>query len=53
MQQDIATPRSIEGRDGHALTIGLDVGDRYTTSASSVAATRWCESGASAPRRRR
>ena len=30
MQQDIATTRSIEGRDGHALTIGLDVGDRYT-----------------------
>ena len=30
MQQDIATPRSIEGRDGHALTIGLDVGGRYT-----------------------
>ena len=29
MQQDIATTRSIEGRDGHALTIGLDVGDRY------------------------
>ena len=30
MQQDIATTRSIEGGDGHALTIGLDVGDRYT-----------------------
>ena len=30
MQQDIATTRSIEGRDGHARTIGLDVGDRYT-----------------------
>ena len=30
MQQDIATTRSIEGRDGPALTIGLDVGDRYT-----------------------
>ena len=30
MQQDIATTRSIEGVDGHALTIGLDVGDRYT-----------------------
>ena len=30
MQQDIATTRSIEGGGGHALTIGLDVGDRYT-----------------------
>ena len=29
MQQDIATTRSIEGKDGHARTIGLDVGDRY------------------------
>ena len=30
MQQDIATTRSIEGRDGPAFTVGLDVGDRYT-----------------------
>ena len=29
MQQDIATTRSIEGRDGPAFTVGLDVGDRY------------------------
>ena len=30
MQQDIATTRSIEGKDGPAITVGLDVGDRYT-----------------------
>ncbi len=30
MQQDIATTRSIEGREGSGVTIGLDVGDRYT-----------------------
>ena len=30
MQQDSATTRSIEGRDGPAVTVGLDVGDRYT-----------------------
>ena len=30
MQQDSATTRSIEGKDGPAITVGLDVGDRYT-----------------------
>ena len=30
MQQDSATTRSIEGRAGPAVTVGLDVGDRYT-----------------------
>ena len=30
MQQDIATTRSIEGRAGPVLMVGLDVGDRYT-----------------------
>ena len=30
MQQDSATTRSIEGKDGPAVTVGLDVGDRYT-----------------------
>ena len=30
MRQDSATTRSIEGRDGPAITVGLDVGDRYT-----------------------
>ena len=30
MQQDIATTRSMEGGEARALTIGLDVGDRYT-----------------------
>ena len=30
MQQHIATTRSIEGKDGPAITVGLDVGDRYT-----------------------
>ena len=40
MQQDIATTRSIEGGDGHALTIGLDVGDRYTHVSSSAAAAK-------------
>ena len=30
MQQDSAATRSMEGRDGPELTIGLDVGDRYT-----------------------
>ncbi len=30
MQQDSATTRSIEARDGAAITVGLDVGDRYT-----------------------
>ena len=30
MQQDSAATRDIEGRDGHAVTVGLDVGDRYT-----------------------
>lgn len=30
MQQDSATTRSIEGGDGHGVTVGLDVGDRYT-----------------------
>ena len=29
MQQDSATTRSIEGKDGPAVTVGLDVGDRY------------------------
>ena len=29
MQQDSATTRSIEGRAGPAVTVGLDVGDRY------------------------
>ena len=41
MQQDIATARSIEGREGPGVTIGLDVGDRYThTSTRSVPAGR-------------
>ena len=30
MQQGIATTRSIDGGDGAAITVGLDVGDRYT-----------------------
>ena len=30
MQQDSATTRSIEGKDGPAITVGVDVGDRYT-----------------------
>ena len=30
MQQDSATTRSIEGWAGPAITVGLDVGDRYT-----------------------
>ena len=30
MEQDSATTRSIEGRAGPAITVGLDVGDRYT-----------------------
>ena len=30
MQQDSATTRNIEGRDGPVVTVGLDVGDRYT-----------------------
>ncbi len=30
MQQDTATTWSIEGREGSGVTIGLDVGDRYT-----------------------
>ena len=30
MRQDSATTRSIDGRDGHTVTVGLDVGDRYT-----------------------
>ena len=30
MRQDSATTRSIEGKDGPAVTVGLDVGDRYT-----------------------
>ena len=30
MQQDIATTRSSDGGDEPAITVGLDVGDRYT-----------------------
>ena len=30
MQQDTATTWSIEGKEGSGVTIGLDVGDRYT-----------------------
>ena len=30
MRQDSATTRSIEGRAGPSVTVGLDVGDRYT-----------------------
>ena len=30
MQQDIATTWSIEGKEESGVTIGLDVGDRYT-----------------------
>ena len=30
MRQDNATTRSIESREEPAVTVGLDVGDRYT-----------------------
>ena len=53
MQQDSATTRSIEGKDGPAITVGLDVGDRYTHIHALGAGARCCASGASAPRRRR